>query len=72
MTSIIDFYNSPRGRWIVRVVQIVLGALAQGGVIPIDYAIPGIGLTVGQVLVFTGIGTPSAPGSVKTNTIAGK
>lgn len=69
MNSIIDFYNSPRGRWLTTVLLTVIGALAQSGAIPVDYAIPGLGMTVGQVLVYLGISQPAVPGIVRKNTI---
>lgn len=60
MGKVTDFLNSPTGRWLVRATSVVVGALAQGGLIPVDYAIPGIGITIGQALIWAGVLIPSA------------
>jgi hypothetical protein len=55
--------QSENGRRMITVALIVLSALAQGGVIPIDYAIPGFGLTTGELLGYAGVATAATAGS---------
>jgi hypothetical protein len=44
----------------------MLGALslaAKGGLLPLDYAIPGFGLTTGEILMYLGLGVATTAGS---------
>ena len=63
MDKIIAFFQSEMGRRITAWVCTALAAAAQGGVLPLDYAIPGLGITTGQLLMFLGIGVATTAGS---------
>ena len=63
MDKIIGFFQSEFGR---RLSAWALGALSlatQGGLVPLDYAIPFLGITTGQLFMFLGLGVASTSGS---------
>lgn len=63
MRSVLGFFQSEMGR---RVGAWMLGALslaAKGGLLPLDYAIPGFGLTTGEILMYLGLGVATTAGS---------
>ena len=63
MDKIIAFFQSEMGRRIGTWLLVCLSGAATGGVLPLDYAIPMIGLTTGQVFGMLGIGIASTSGS---------
>jgi len=63
MQTVIAFLQSEMGRRILAWMCAALAAAAQGGVLPLDYAIPGLGITTGQLLTFLGIGAAATAGS---------
>ena len=63
MDKVIAFFQSEMGRRITAWICVAISAAAQGGVIPLDYAIPGLGITTAQLLMFLGIGTAATAGS---------
>ena len=67
MQRIVDFYNSDTGRRLAKWLTVVLGGLIQSGAIPGDMPI-GLGLSLGQVLTWTGLAIPSGQLNVRTAT----
>lgn len=63
MQQVIAFLQSEQGRRLVVWISTALGLLIQGGVIPLDYAIPGLGITTGQAFVATGLSVAATSGS---------
>ena len=63
MQAILSFFQSEFGRRVGTWLLVCLGGAAQGGVLPLDYAIPVIGLTTGQLLTMLGVGVAATAGS---------
>jgi hypothetical protein len=63
MQAILSFFQSEMGRRVGTWLLVALGAAAQGGVLPLDYAIPVIGITTGKLLTMLGIGVAATAGS---------
>lgn len=63
MNAVVAWFQSEQGRRVTAWCLAALGALVQGGVIPLDMAIPGIGVSVGQVLPLLGITVAATSGS---------
>jgi len=63
MQKLIDFFQSEMGRRITAWILVCLSGAAKGGLLPLDYAIPVIGLTTGQVLLMAGVGVGATSGS---------
>jgi hypothetical protein len=63
MAPIIAFFQSEMGRRILAWILVCLGGAANGGILPLDYAIPVIGLTTGQLFTMLGIGVATTSGS---------
>lgn len=59
MQRIIDFYNSPTGRKIVNWGLMAFGLLLQGGLIPLDTAVPILHVSLGTLLALVGARLPS-------------
>lgn len=63
MAQILAWLSSEQGRRITAWALAALGALIQGGVIPLDAAVPGLGISVGKLLEVFGIGVATVAGS---------
>ena len=63
MNSVIAFFQSEQGRRLGTWLLVCLGALANGGVVPLDYGIPVLGITTGQLFTILGIGVAATAGS---------
>lgn len=63
MDKVVAWFKSETGRRVVAIGSVVLSALAQSGQLPLDYAIPWLGLTTGQVLGYLGVGVAATSGS---------
>jgi len=63
MQAILNFFQSEFGRRVGTWLLVCLGGAAQGGVLPIDYAIPILGITTGKLLTMLGIGVAATAGS---------
>lgn len=50
--NIVNFFNTPLGRTLGRAAVAFVGVLVQGNAIPLDYAVPGIGVTTGQIITW--------------------
>jgi len=61
--AIIDFFRSEMGRRVTAWILVCLSGAAKGGLLPLDYAIPIVGLTTGHVLLMLGVGVGSTSGS---------
>jgi hypothetical protein len=63
MQSVIVFFQSEMGRRVLAWLLVCLSGAAKGGLLPLDYAIPLIGLTTGQLLLMLGVGVATTAGS---------
>ena len=63
MQALLNFFQSEFGRRVGTWALVALGAAAQGGVLPLDYAIPILGITTGKLLTMLGIGVAATAGS---------
>jgi len=63
MQTILSFFQSEMGRRVGTWLLVCLGGATQGGILPLDYAIPFIGLTTGQVLLMLGVSVGATSGS---------
>jgi hypothetical protein len=63
MGNLIAWGMSEQGRRIIAWALAAIGALVQGGVLPLDMAIPGLGLSLGKLLELLGIGVATVSGS---------
>jgi hypothetical protein len=63
MQALVEFFQSEFGRRVGTWLLVVLGGAAQGGIIPLDYAIPVLGITTGKLLTMLGIGVAATAGS---------
>ena len=63
MSQLMSFFQSEFGRRVGTWLLVCLGGAAQGGVLPLDYAIPFLGLTTGQLLTMLGVGVAATAGS---------
>ena len=63
MQAILSFFQSEMGRRVGAWLLVCLSGAAQGGIIPLDYAIPLIGLTTGQALLMAGVAVGATSGS---------
>jgi len=63
MSQLLSFFQSEFGRRVGTWALVALGGAAQGGLIPLDYAIPILGLTTGQLLTMLGVGVAATAGS---------
>jgi hypothetical protein len=63
MDKLLGFFSSELGRRLIAIGSVILSALAQSGHLPLDYAIPHLGLTTGQILGYLGIGVAATSGS---------
>jgi len=63
MQALLNFFQSEFGRRVGTWALVALGQAAQSGIIPLDYAIPFLGFTTGQLLTMLGIGVAATAGS---------
>ena len=63
MPEIVDFFKSEFGRRLTTWLLVTLGAAVTGGIIPLDYGIPILGITTGQLFTTLGIGVAATAGS---------
>jgi hypothetical protein len=63
MNAILKWLTSEQGRRVGAWLLTAIGALIQGGAIPLDAAIPGLGISVGRLLPMLGIGLATVSGS---------
>ena len=63
MPEIVDFFKSEFGRRLTTWLLVALGAAANAGIIPLDYGIPILGITTGQLFTLLGIGVAATAGS---------
>jgi len=63
MRKIIEFCTSEKGRRLLAIGFVILSKLVEGGVIPLDFAVPGLGITTGEMFLAMGIGVAATSGS---------
>lgn len=63
MNSLIAFLQSEMGRRVVTWASLSFSAALQGGLIPLDAAVPILHISVAQLLAFLGVGVAATAGS---------